>query len=185
MPSVNIEKAYKETMVKKMRETLNLPNVFMAPKIEKVVINIGVGKMRQQPQFDEKILPEITKSLSLISGQKPALTRAKKSIAGFKVREGDIVGLKTTLRGKRMYDFLDRLVNAALPRVRDFRGISQNSVDAKGNLTIGVKEHTVFPEIDTDVSHFAFGLEISVVVRARKREDAIELYKLMRIPLKI
>ena len=143
-------------MVKKMRETLNLPNVFMAPKIEKVVINIGVGKMRQQPQFDEKILPEITKSLSLISGQKPALTRAKKSIAGFKVREGDVVGLKTTIRGKRMYDFLDRLVNAALPRVRDFRGISQNSVDAKGNLTIGVKEHTVFPEIDTDVSHFAF-----------------------------
>ncbi len=185
MPSINLEKAYKETIVKKMRETLGLSNVFMAPKIEKVVINVGVGKMRQQPQFDEKILPEIISSLTLISGQKPALTRAKKSIAGFKIREGDIVGLKTTLRGKRMYDFLDRLINAALPRVRDFRGISRSNVDAGGNLTIGVKEHTVFPEIDTEVSHFGFGLEVSVVTRARKKEDAIELYKLMKFPLKV
>jgi len=154
-------------------------------KLEKIVVNVGIGKLSQQPNFEDKILPEVIKELSLITGQKPFICRAKKSIAGFKVRAGQIVGLKATLRRHRMEDFLSKLINIVLPRVRDFRGINLKSIDSKGNLTIGIKEHTVFPEINPETSKVDFGLEISIVSNAKNREEAIELFKRIGIPLKL
>jgi large subunit ribosomal protein L5 len=154
-------------------------------KLEKIVVNVGIGRLSQQSNFEDKILPEVIKELSLITGQKPFICKAKKSIAGFKVRAGQIVGLKVTLRRQKMKDFLSRLVNIALPRVRDFKGINLKSIDDKGNLTIGIKEHTVFPEINPEASRVDFGLEISIVSNATNREEAIEFYRELGIPLKL
>ncbi|OGM89601.1 50S ribosomal protein L5 [Candidatus Wolfebacteria bacterium RBG_13_41_7] len=159
-------------------------NELKNPKIEKVVINVGVGKISQQQEFENKILPEITNGLSLITGQKPVVCKSNKSIAGFKLRAGQTVGLKVTLRRKKMRDFIEKLVNIALPRVRDFRGISLKSIDKNGGLTIGIKEYIVFPEIDSDISKFDFGLEISIVSNAKNKEEAIELYRQLKLPLK-
>lgn len=154
-------------------------------KLEKIVVSIGIGKARQgNAQFDEKVLPEIVKELGLIVGERPAVRGAKKSIAGFKSREGDIVGLMATLRGKRMKDFLGRLTNIALPRVRDFRGIDLKNFDSRGNLTIGVKEHTVFPEINPESSKVNFGLEITFVAGTKNREEGIEFYRRLGLPIK-
>ncbi len=159
-------------------------NKLKNPRMEKVVVNVGVGKISQQQNFEDKILPEIIDSLSSITGQKPVVCKTIKSIAGFKLRAGQIVGLKITLRRKKMRDFLERLINIALPRVRDFRGIKIENVDKNGGLTIGIKEHIVFPEINSDVARFDFGLEISMVSNAKTREEAIDLYKLIGIPFK-
>ena len=153
-------------------------------RIKKIVINTGVGRFSQQANFEEKILPEIAKELSLISGQKPAACQTKKSIAGFKTRAGQIVGLKVTLRRRRMNDFLKRLINVVFPRLRDFRGISLKNVDENGNLNIGLKEQFVFSEVDQDSSKIDFGLEISIVSDVKDREQAIELYRSLGIPLK-
>ncbi|MFA5098879.1 MAG: 50S ribosomal protein L5 [Candidatus Paceibacterota bacterium] len=154
------------------------------PKIEKVVINVGVGRISQQQEFETKILPEIISSLSLIAGQKPVICKSNKSIAGFKLRAGQTVGLKVTLRRQKMRDFVAKLVNIALPRVRDFQGISLKNIDKNGGLTIGMKEHIVFPEIDSELSKFDFGMEISIVSSAKNKEDAINLYKSIGIPFK-
>jgi len=138
-------------------------------KLEKIVVSVGIGKMRgSNAQFDDKVLPEVMKELSLIFGQKPAFRKAKKSIAGFKSRQGDIVGIIATLRGRRMQDFLSRLINVTLPRVRDFRGIDVKNFDSRGNLTIGVKEHIVFPEINPESSKVNLGLEITLVLAISK-----------------
>jgi large subunit ribosomal protein L5 len=153
-------------------------------KIEKIVVNVGVGRLRQQGQFEEKILPEIIQELALITGQKPAQRPARKAVAGFKTRMGDIVGLKITLRGQRMVDFLTRFVNVVLPRVRDFKGLNLKSIDANGNLSIGVENQLSFPEIEADKSRVDFGLEVTVVPKTRKRERALEIYKEMKLPLK-
>lgn len=154
-------------------------------KIEKVVINVGIGRSSGQPNFSEKILPEVMKDLSIITGQKPATRPAKKSISNFKLRQGTPVGLKVTLRGKRMQQFLERLNNIAFPRVRDFRGIDLKKVDQNGNLNLGLKEHVVFPEIKADATTVNFGLEITVVPRDIKdRQEAIQLYRQLGIPLK-
>lgn len=154
-------------------------------KLEKIVVSVGVGKMRQNnAQFDDKVLPEITKEFGIIVGQKPAMRGAKKSIASFKVRQGEVVGIVATLRGKRMKDFLSRLVNIALPRVRDFRGIDTKNFDSSGNLTIGIKEHTVFPEINLEVSKVNFGLEISLVAGTKNKEDGMEFYRKLGLPIK-
>lgn len=153
-------------------------------KIEKVVVNVGVGRMRQTPSFEEKILPEIIKELSQITGQKPSPRAARKSIAGFRIRQGDIVGLKVTLRGKRMADFLNKVINIALPRVRDFRGLDLKNVDSGGNLNIGFRDKQVFPEIDMDKSKFDFGLQVTVVPKEKNREKAIDLYRSIGVPLK-
>jgi large subunit ribosomal protein L5 len=153
-------------------------------KIEKIVVNTGVGRMSQQSGFEDKVLPEIIKELSEITGQKPVVCRTKKSIAGFKVREGQIVGLKTTLRRRRMHDFLKRLINMVFPRLRDFRGISLKNVDGNGNLNIGLKEQFVFSEISQDSSKIDFGLEISIVSDVKEKEKAIEFYRSLGIPLK-
>lgn len=174
-----------KSTVKKIKEELGYQNDLDIPKLEKIVVNVGIGKLSQQPNFEDKILPEVIKEVSLITGQKPFICKAKKSIAGFKVRAGQIVGLKVTLRRQKMKDFLSRLVNIALPRVRDFKGINLKSIDGKGNLTIGIKEHTVFPEINPETSKVDFGLEISIVSNAKNREEAIEFYRELGIPLKL
>lgn len=154
-------------------------------KFEKVVINVGVGRLRHNPHFDEKVMPEIIKELALITGQKASPRPAKIAIAGFKTREGDIIGLKITLRGHRMRDFLERLINIVFPRVRDFRGIDKKVIDQKGNLNLGFKDQLVFPEIIPDKSKVNFGLQVTIVpIPDKKRVDAIDLYKSINFPLK-
>lgn len=167
-----------EALIKKNKGILKIP------KIEKMVVNVGIGRLSQQPNFEDKVLPELTKEIALITGQKPAVTKAKKSISGFKVREGQAVGLKVTLRHRRMSDFLERLIKIVLPRLRDFRGIDLKSVDSGGNLTIGLREQMVFPEINPEISKVDFGLEISIVSNAKNKEEAVELYRKIGIPLK-
>ncbi len=154
--------------------------------LEKIVVSSGIGRLRQNnAQFDEKILPEISSEIGLIAGQQPRVTRARKSIAGFKLRQGDIVGLRVTLRRRRMRDFLSRLVNAVLPRVRDFRGIKLSNIDRKGNLNIGIRDQFVFPEIDPEVSKTSFGLQITLVPKHKNREEAIDFYRQKGVPLEI
>lgn len=153
-------------------------------KLEKIVVNVGVGRLSQQSNFQEKILPEITKELALITGQKPSPRGAKKSIAGFKTRTGDIVGLKVTLRGKRMNDFLKRLIEISMPRVKDFRGINLKNVDRSGNLNIGFKEQYIFPEIKAETSKVHFGLQVTLVPTLKDREKAIDFYRRLGVPLK-
>jgi len=161
-----------------MQKTFGHSNAMAVPRIEKVVVNCGVGRMR-----DEKEHTEVQKFLTEITGQKPAPRAAKKAIASFKTRQGLIIGYQVTLRGKRMYDFLSRLINIALPRTRDFRGITESSFDAKGNLTIGIKEHIVFPEMIGADYRFLFGFEITVVTSARTRKEGVELLKLFGFPI--
>lgn len=153
-------------------------------KLEKVVINTGVGSIKDKPGFSDKILPEIIKELSLITGQNPSLIKAKKSIAGFKVREGEIVGLKTTLRGNMMVDFISKVINIVLPRVRDFRGLDRSSVDHSGNLNIGFKDKQVFPEINVDKSNVDFGLQLTVVPKEKDLESALKIYEELKVPFK-
>ena len=153
-------------------------------RLEKIVVSTGLGRLSQRPGFEDKILPEIIKELSLITGQKPSISTARKSIAGFKLREGDTVGLKVTLRGKRMKDFLSRLVNTTIPRVRDFRGIDSKNIDRQGNLTIGIKEHIVFPEVNQDETKIDFGLEVTLVSDAKDKGESYNLFKELGIPLK-
>lgn len=152
--------------------------------LKKIVIATGVGKLRQNPKFNETILPDIVNDMKTIIGQKPATRGAKKSMANFKTRTGDVIGLVVTLRGKRMNDFLTRLINVALPRVRDFRGIDPKNFDANGNLSIGIKEHTIFPEINPEKTTTTFGLQVTFVGNTSSREEGIDLAKRLGIPLK-
>lgn len=162
---------------------MSKPNLIIS-KIEKIVVNVGVGRLRQQGQFEEKILPEIIQELALVTGQKPLSRPAQKAIAGFKTRVGDIVGLKVTLRGQRMVDFFTRFVNVVLPRIKDFRGLELKSVDAHGNLSIGVENQLSFPEIEADKSKVDFGLEATIVPKIKNREKALALYYEIGVPLK-
>lgn len=154
-----------------------------AVKIEKVVVNSGVGKRSGEPQFEEKVLPGMMDDIAAITGQRPHRRAAKKSIAGFKLRMGQTVGVRVTLRGKRAADFVKRLVHTALPRVRDFRGLPLTAVDREGNLTLGIREHIVFPEISPEHTKANFGLQVTIVPTVRNRERALELYKDLGIPL--
>jgi len=153
-------------------------------QIEKIVVNVGLGKLRNQANFEDKLLKEVEKELALITGQKPAIRRAKKSIAGFKIRSGDIVGLQVTLRGKRLADFFVRLISIVLPRVKDFKGINLHQIDQNGNLNIGLKEQFVFPEIQADQSKVNFGLQITIVLKPEYRKKAVALYRDLGVPLK-
>ena len=171
---------YKKDIVPKMMEKFQYDNIMQVPKVERVVVNIGVGEAIQNP----KALDGAVNDLSIISGQKPVITRARKSIAGFKLREGMAIGCKVTLRGERMYDFLDRLINLALPRVRDFRGVSPQAFDGRGNYSPGIKEQTIFPEIDYDKIDKIRGLEVVVVTTAKTDEEARELLKSMGMPFR-
>ncbi|MBI4084952.1 MAG: 50S ribosomal protein L5 [Candidatus Liptonbacteria bacterium] len=152
--------------------------------LEKIVVNAGVGKLSQQPNFEQKILEQVLRDLSTIAGQKPEERKAKKSISGFKIREGQIVGVKITLRRKKMVDFFERLITIVLPRVRDFRGIDTDSIDSVGTLNIGFSEQMVFPEINPEESPVIFSLGINVVPRNKKREEAVAEYRRLGVPLK-
>ncbi len=181
---VNLQEQYNKEIIDKMKKEFGYKNNLAVPRLQKIVINAGVGRLSQRANFEEKILPEIIKELSLITGQRPLKTVAKKSIAGFKIRAGQIIGLKTTLRRQRMYDFLERFNKITLPRVRDFRGINLKNINNMGNLTIGLKDYLVFSEINLEASKVDFGLEITIVSSAKKREEAIELYRQLGLPIK-
>ncbi|KRN45058.1 50S ribosomal protein L5 [Limosilactobacillus ingluviei] len=159
-------------------EKFNYSSVMAAPKIDKIVLNMGVGDATQ----NSKNLDEAVEELGLISGQKPLITKAKKSIAGFRLREGMQIGAKVTLRGERMYDFLDKLINVSLPRVRDFRGVSNKSFDGRGNYTLGVREQLIFPEIDYDNVKRVRGLDIVIVTTANSDEEGHELLAQLGMP---
>ena len=171
---------YKKEVIPQIKEKFGYKNNLAVPKIVKVVVNTGIGKALK----DEKIQKTIAKDLAIITGQKPATTQAKRAISGFKIRKGMIVGLKVTLRGKKMYEFLDRFVGATIPRIRDFRGLPEKSIDKEGNLTIGIKEHIVFPEIAHEDVKFIFGLEVTVATNAKDKKKAVELFKLLGFPIK-
>lgn len=177
-----MEKKYKKEVIPAMKQKFGYKNDMAVPRIEKVVVNVGIGSIIASK--DDKAQESITKDIILITGQKPLTTLAKKAISAFKIREGMPVGLKVTLRGKRMYDFLSRLVNIVLPRTRDFRGLNLKSIDEDGNLTIGIKEHIIFPEISQEDIRKIFGLEITIVTHTKNKEKALELYKLMGFPIK-
>lgn len=156
----------------------------LAQFLDKAIINVGVGRLSQQQNFEEKILVQVKRDIALLCGQEPQVRRAKKSIAGFKLREGQIVGLRATLRGKKMVDFVNRLIMIVLPRVRDFRGINLKSIDESGILNIGINEQTVFPEINVEQSPLIFSLGINIVPKGRSREAALRVYRHFGVPLK-
>ena len=173
----------KETLTKEiqpaLKEQLGLKNIFMAPKIEKIVLNMGLGL----DGSDSKILKSCEDDMAKITGQKPVTTRFKKSVANFKTRKGSNAGLKVTLRKNKMYEFLDRLINIALPRVRDFRGLSKKSFDGKGNFSLGLKEQIVFPEIDYDNLDSLRGMDITIVTTAVNDNEGLELLKSFNLPI--
>ena len=173
-----IKEQYNDS-VETLQKELNLSNVMLVPRIEKIVINTGIGRFDK----NKEALAEIEKALRDITGQQPMKTKARQSIAGFKVREGQDVGMKVTLHGTRMWDFLNRLVSTALPRVRDFQGVEMRSIDDGGNLNIGIKEHVIFPEIVAEQVKNPFGLQVTVVSTANNKEEAQKLFKLLGFPL--
>jgi large subunit ribosomal protein L5 len=171
---------YKKEIVPKLKKELKVSSELAVPRILKVVLNVGVGRLNKEANVHEAV----TKVLSIITGQKPQPRPARKSIASFKTREGTVIGYRVTLRGARMYGFLDRLINVVLPRTRDFRGINTSAVDAQGNLTIGLREHTVFPELAQENVKLLFGLEVTVVTTAKNKERAFLFLKSLGFPLK-
>lgn len=171
---------YKTEVIKKLMETFNYKTPMQVPKLEKVVINVGVGDATQ----DKGVLDPVVEEITTIAGQKAVKTYARKSISNFHLRKGMPIGVKVTLRGNRMYDFLDKLINIALPRVRDFKGISAKSFDGRGNYTLGLKEQLVFPEIDYDKIKKVRGMDISIITTARTDEESLYLLKLLGFPFK-
>lgn len=176
----SLQQKYRKEVLPAMQKKFGIDNIMAVPKIEKAVINTGIGKFTKDDKFIEKIV----RDLGLVSGQKPVFRKAKQSISGFKTRQGMNIGLTVTLRGKRMYDFLDRLIHVALPRSKDFRGIDSKHFDQNGNLNLGIKEHSIFPEIHYESLKDIFSLEVTVVTTAGDRERGIELLKLMGFPIK-
>ncbi|MBW2175449.1 MAG: 50S ribosomal protein L5 [Deltaproteobacteria bacterium] len=171
---------YEKEVVPKLLETFKYSNMMQVPKLKKVVLNMGMG----EAIHNIKLLDAAVEELTIISGQKPIITRAKKSIAAFKLREGMPIGCMVTLRNDRMYDFFNKLVNVALPRVRDFRGISGTALDGNGNYSLGIKEHIIFPEIDYDKIDRIKGMNISIVTSAMNDAEGKELLKLLGMPFK-
>jgi large subunit ribosomal protein L5 len=171
---------YKNEVVPAMIQKFGYKNIMQVPKLEKIVVNMGLGEAIQ----NSKIIDAAVNDIMTITGQRPVVTKAKKSIAAFKLRAGMSVGAKVTLRGNRMYEFMDRLVNVALPRVRDFRGLSPKSFDGRGNYSMGVKEQLIFPEIDYDKIDKTRGMDIIIVTTAKTDEEARELLKLMGMPFR-
>ena len=173
-----LKEKYLNEVVPALTEQFNYSSVMAVPKVDKIVLNMGVGEAVSNAKSLEKAAEE----LALISGQKPLITKAKKSIAGFRLREGVAIGAKVTLRGERMYEFLDRLINAALPRVRDFRGISATAFDGRGNYALGLKEQLIFPEIEYDQVERVTGMDIIIVTSANTDEEARELLTQFGMP---
>jgi large subunit ribosomal protein L5 len=169
---------YINEAVPALMEKFKYKNVMEVPKLEKIVLNMGVGDAKENPKFLESAVEE----LAAITGQRPVITKAKKSVAAFKVRQGMNIGAKVTLRGTRMYEFLDRLINVALPRVRDFRGLSDKSFDGRGNYALGIKEQLIFPEINYDKIDKVRGLDVIIVTTAKTDEEARELLRILGMP---
>jgi large subunit ribosomal protein L5 len=178
MPMPRLKEQFRKDVVPAMVEEFGYENMMQCPRLEKIVVNIGLGEAMQ----NAKVLDAATEDLRLITGQQPAITRARKSIAGFKLRAGRQIGAKVTLRGKRMWDFLDRLCNVALPRRRDFRGVSPNSFDGRGNYSLGLREQLVFPEVQYDKIDKIRGMEITIVTTAQTDEEGRRLLALLGMP---
>ncbi len=175
-----LEERYKKEIVPSLMKKNNYDTVMLVPKLEKIVVNIGVG----DAVSNSKMLEAAVNDLAKITGQKPVETKAKKSIASFKVREGHKIGCKVTLRGEKMYDFLDKLISISLPRVRDFHGLSPKSFDGRGNYTIGIKEQLIFPEINFDEVVKVRGMDIVIVTTAKTNEEAFDLLKELGVPFR-
>jgi len=175
-----LKERYKQQVVPAMMDAFGYRNVMEVPRLDKIVVNIGLGEALQ----DAKALDHAVQDIATITGQRPVVTRARKSIAGFKLREGRAIGVKVTLRGNRMWDFFDRLCNVALPRKRDFRGISPDSFDGRGNYTLGLDEQLVWPEIDYDSIDKVRGMEITIVTTAKTDEEGRELLSLLGMPFR-
>lgn len=175
-----LKKYYRETVVPELMKTFGYKNTNQVPRLVKIVINTGIGKDNK----DAKVLEFAQKELALITGQKPVVTRSKKSIAGFNLRKGDICGVMVTLRGNRMYEFIDRMVTVALPRVRDFEGLPAGSTDGKGGYTIGVREQVIFPEIDYNSIYKVKGMNVSISTTAKNKQETIMFLKKMGLPIR-
>ena len=176
----SLKELYSKEITKNLKDKFNYSSTMEIPKLEKIVVNIGVG----DGSHDEKMIEAAVKDLEAITGQHPVVTKAKKSIAGFKLREGQAIGTKVTLRGENMYVFLEKLITIALPRVRDFRGVSPKAFDGKGNYTLGIKDQLIFPEIEYDNVVKLRGMDIVFVTTAKTNEEAIELLKGFGIPFR-
>lgn len=175
-----LQEKYNKEVIPALVENFKYENTMQAPKLEKVVINVGLGSSKENPKAVESAVKEI----ELITGQKPVVTKAKKSIANFKLREGMNIGVKVTLRGNKMYEFLDKLMNISLPRVRDFRGVNASSFDGRGNYSLGLKEQLIFPEIEYDMIDQIRGMDIAIVTTAETDEEAKVFLELMGMPFK-
>lgn len=175
-----LKETYQSEIVEAMIKKFGYKNVMEVPKLDKIVINMGVGEAKE----NAKVLDSAVRDLEIISGQKAVLTKAKKSIANFKLREGMPIGCKVTLRGERMYEFADRLINLALPRVRDFRGVSADSFDGRGNYALGIKEQIIFPEIEYDKIDKVRGMDVIITTTAKTDEEARELLRMFNMPFK-
>ena len=177
--AARLKEKYRSEMVQALMKEFDYKNIMAVPKIEKIVLNMGVGR---EAQSNPKVFDQATMELTTVAGQKPVITKAKKSIAAFKLRTGMPIGVSVTLRGDRMYEFLDRLVNAVLPRVRDFRGVSPRAFDGRGNYTLGIKDQLIFPEIDFNKVDRTRGMNISIVTTARTDEEGRALLKQFGMP---
>ena len=175
-----LSELYKKTITNELMSKLNIKNIHEVPKINKIILNMGIGEAKD----DNKIVDKAVEDLSLISGQKAVKTKAKKAISGFKIRAGMPLGAMVTLRNRIMYEFLDRLINIAFPRIRDFRGLNIKSFDSKGNYSMGIKEHIIFPEINYDKIDKVRGLDITICTSAKNNEQAIELLKSFNMPFR-
>lgn len=175
-----LKERYQSEVVPSLRERFDYKNVNEVPRVQKIVINMGVG----EATGDSKALDAAMEELALITGQRPAVTRARKSVANFKLREGMAIGCKVTLRGQRMYEFLDKLISVSLPRIRDFRGLSPRSFDGRGNYSVGLKEQLIFPEISYDKISQTRGMDVVVVTSAKSDEEALELLRALGMPFR-
>lgn len=180
MAEARLYTQYKEEIVPKLKEEFSYDNIMAIPRLRKIVINVGAGEAIN----DAKYLDTVVENIGTITGQQPVKTKAKKSVSNFKLREGVPIGCKVTLRKKVMYEFLDRLINLALPRTRDFQGVPNKSFDGRGNYTMGIKEHTIFPEIDVDNTNRVHGMDITFVTNAETDEEAFSLLKHFGMPFK-
>jgi large subunit ribosomal protein L5 len=175
-----IKEKFNKKVVQEMKEKFWLKNSLQVPRIEKVVVNAGIGKYLK----DANMVKEAIQSIQLITGQKPILTKSRKSVAGFKIREGLEVGIKVTLRGQRKWDFIEKLIGASIPRIRDFQGINESAVDEGGNISIGIKEHTIFPEVLPENVKNIISLQVNITTTAKNREKGLELFRLLGFPIK-
>ncbi len=179
-PKPRLHEKYRNEVVKKLMEQFKYDNVMMVPKLKKISINIGVGQASQDP----KLMEIAVKELTAISGQKPEVRKSKKAISNFKLRENQPIGCRVTLRRERMYEFMDRLISLAIPRIRDFKGVSDSSFDGRGNYTLGIKEQIIFPEIDIDKVNRISGMDITFVTTAKSDEESYALLKELGMPFK-